>query len=74
MFFRIKLAKSSAEKARNSLASGLYEELFRQIMQYINYNLSTSSVLVLFQIIYLRILLRDDATNNAHSAIKRSQY
>lgn len=43
MFFRIKLAKSSAEKARNSLASGLYEELFRQIMQYINYNLSTSS-------------------------------
>lgn len=42
-YFRSPLIKNAADKARNCLAIGLYDELFRQIMLYINMRFSPSS-------------------------------
>lgn len=43
IFYRFPLVKHAAEKARNSLAMGLYEKLFQQIVIQINVQLSSSS-------------------------------
>lgn len=43
MYFRSPLTKIFAEKARNSLATGLYAGMFGQMMQIINSHLLSSS-------------------------------
>lgn len=43
IYFRSPFTKSAAEKARDCLAMGLYENLFRQIMQRINAHCSLTS-------------------------------
>lgn len=44
IYFRSPLTKIAAEKTRDCLAMGLYENLFRQIMLHINSRFSSSSL------------------------------
>lgn len=43
LLFRSPLLKAAAEKLRDSLAKGLYEKLFREILQKINDHLAPCS-------------------------------